>query len=713
MNSERITVLIPTCERSDVLKYSLATCLNQGDAGPVRFLVSDNFSQDNTQSVITNAMKQDSRFKSIRTSKRLGMAEHWEWALKHVADGWVCIIGDDDGLMPNALLNLRQAISRYPELSAINWPYSGYIYPDEKKPGVSGLLFLNWLEQLEIRSTEKWINRLVDFKSAFYVDLPMVYHGLLHTRLLQKIALSVGRQIGTRIPDVFLSIAAAGLIKNYLWLPYPQSINGSSRHSTYASVVGVNDSKVAQHFENDTDIEAGVGIPRNRSVTAMILESILSCQRSKILPADLKIDKKTCLSRIFLEMAERPQPSDNEHLKAIATVLDEDHWLEILLEKNEVELSLLRNQLHATEYVPKHPYTKQLDPKKVSDVTTATQVADKFFSSVRKPREEIASQMSFGERFRYNIKRLRSIFQPKKSTHYPQIRISEFSHLHPELHHRPSKKVFRTKLISQLCRYSTLDSSCFRDWAKQLKEPWRAHRKLWELAFICQALDERGMLASGCKGLGFAVGQEKLPAFFAARGCSITATDLDKSDKRIKPWAETNQWSDSLETLNQYGLCDPKLFQERVVFRAVDMNMIPSDLRDFDFTWSTCSFEHCGSLDLGLQFLQRQMDCLKPGGIAVHTTEFNLSSNDQTLNDSQCVIYRLKDIESICHKLVLQGHTIEPLDLDPGSDFFDRHVDTIPYWDWNTSQPSEIKHLRLNLAGYVSTSIALIIHKAA
>ena len=188
------------------------------------------------------------------------------------------------------------------------------------------------VEQLEIRSTEKWINRLVDFKSAFYVDLPMVYHGLLHTRLLQKIALSVGRQIGTRIPDVFLSIAAAGLSKNYLWLPYPQSINGSSRHSTYASVVGVNDSKVAQHFENDTDIEAGVGIPRNRSVTAMILESILSCQRSKICLL-IKVDKKTCLSRIFLEMAERPQPSDNEHLKAIATVLDEDHWLKFYSKK--------------------------------------------------------------------------------------------------------------------------------------------------------------------------------------------------------------------------------------------------------------------------------------------------------------------------------------------------------------------------------------------
>ena len=46
-----------------------------------------------------------------------------------------------------------------------------------------------------------------------------------------------------------------------------------------------------------------------------------------------------------------------------------------------------------------------------------------------------------------------------------------------------------------MCRHATLDSAAFRDWAEQLREPWRAHRKLWELAFICQALEERDALA--------------------------------------------------------------------------------------------------------------------------------------------------------------------------------------------------------------------------
>jgi hypothetical protein len=268
-------------------------------------------------------------------------------------------------------------------------------------------------------------------------------------------------------------------------------------------------------------------------------------------------------------------------------------------------------------------------------------------------------------------------------------------------------------LVSQLCRHATLDSSPFRDWAKQLLEPWRAHRKLWELAFICQALEERGMLQPGRKGLGFAVGAEKLPSFFAARGCRITATDLPSDDERNRPWAASGQWVGNLEALNESGLCPETTFRDNVAYRPVDMNHIPDDLGGYDFTWSTCSFEHCGNLDLGLRFLERQMDCLRPGGVAVHTTEFNLSSNDATLADGPCVIYRLKDIESVCKRLVEQGHRVEPIDLDPGQDPLDQVIDVPPYCQWATDPPARIKHLRLNLAGHASTSIALIVQKAA
>ena len=295
----------------------------------------------------------------------------------------------------------------------------------------------------------------------------------------------------------------------------------------------------------------------------------------------------------------------------------------------------------------------------------------------------------------------------------PPIRIAEFSRQHPELFAHGPWAEEGAGLVSQLCRFSTLDSPSFRRWLLQLGDGWHLHRKNWEHAYICQALHERGMLEPGRRGLGFAVGTEKLPSLFAALGCLITATDLAADDERNNDWAKTGQWAGNRDALNVHGLCPADEFRERVEFRAVDMNHVPDDLRGYDFTWSTCSFEHCGSLERGLEFLERQIDCLRPGGVAVHTTEFNLSSNDKTIDTGPAVVYRLRDIEDVVRRLLAQGHHVEPLDIDPGNRDIDRFVDPPPYSGSVGGPYGRIKHLRLDLDGYASTSIGLIIRKAA
>ncbi len=260
-------------------------------------------------------------------------------------------------------------------------------------------------------------------------------------------------------------------------------------------------------------------------------------------------------------------------------------------------------------------------------------------------------------------------------------------------------------LLSCLCRAEFLQSPAFRYWADQLRENWRLHRKLWEFCYVCQALYERDMLRDGRQGLGFAVGQEPLPSLFAARGCRVVATDLPADDERCRQWADTAQWTDSLQVLNERGLCEPAAFRERVRYRPVDMNHIPSDLRGFDFTWSSCSFEHCGSIELGRQFLINQMECLRPGGVAVHTTELNVTSNEDTLREGVTVIFRRRDLDEMAAALRGAGHTVEPLELDFGDTPADRHVDLPPY-------PQQT-HLRLRLANWTTTSVGLIITKRA
>lgn len=118
-------------------------------------------------------------------------------------------------------------------------------------------------------------------------------------------------------------------------------------------------------------------------------------------------------------------------------------------------------------------------------------------------------------------------------------------------------KLYKDDMLkSSICKQKQLESFPFRKMCKDLKVrewfddfsetnhiviPRRIlHRKSWEYAYITLALAERGMLQEGKRGLGFAVGTEPLPAYFASKGCLVTATDLGVSDTSENEWAQYN-----------------------------------------------------------------------------------------------------------------------------------------------------------------------------
>ncbi len=266
-------------------------------------------------------------------------------------------------------------------------------------------------------------------------------------------------------------------------------------------------------------------------------------------------------------------------------------------------------------------------------------------------------------------------------------------------------------LRSQLCTAEQLQSPEFLAWADAIRPAWDTddsgrptllHRKVWEWIYIIRALEERGVLEPGKRGLGFGVGHEALAAVFASRGCEILATDLDEEHAVDAGWMKDDQHASSLSDLNDAGLCEPEAFAHRVSFRNVDMRAIPPEIKGFDFVWSSCALEHLGSLELAQEFVFSAMDCLKDGGVAVHTTEFNVSSNEETLQDGDTVLFRRRDVQQLARRLGRSGYQMK-LDLSLGTTLADIHVDVPPY--------TGDVHLRTLLDRYVITSLGLIVEK--
>ena len=257
-------------------------------------------------------------------------------------------------------------------------------------------------------------------------------------------------------------------------------------------------------------------------------------------------------------------------------------------------------------------------------------------------------------------------------------------------------------LPSTVCRQIHFASDEYRHWMRAINRLPRLHRKDWEWFYIAQALFERGQLQHGRQGLGFAVGREPLPALFASLGCSVVATDQAHDQAMASGWATSGQYGSQLSELSFPAICPEKDFFERVSYRHLDMNDIPSDYEgQFDFCWSSCAFEHLGSIEHGLRFVERSLQTLRRNGVAVHTTEFNLSSNDVTIETPDVSIFRRRDIEELAERLERSGHHVEPFDWSLGSGFAEVVVDLPPY--------RQSPHLRLRFEGVDCTSLGLIV----
>jgi hypothetical protein len=139
-------------------------------------------------------------------------------------------------------------------------------------------------------------------------------------------------------------------------------------------------------------------------------------------------------------------------------------------------------------------------------------------------------------------------------------------------------------------------------------------RKLWEWVFIVHQAIRTGAVGPSKRALAFGVGREVLPAVFARMGARVTATDAPPAIAAAAGWQASGVFVGGLAHL-------PAKFMNRAAFEALvewrdcDMNAIDPALTDYDFCWSSCSLEHLGSLEHGLDFIIESVEkTLRVGG---------------------------------------------------------------------------------------------------
>jgi len=261
--------------------------------------------------------------------------------------------------------------------------------------------------------------------------------------------------------------------------------------------------------------------------------------------------------------------------------------------------------------------------------------------------------------------------------------------------------------LGQIASARHVDDYEYQTSSQVLKESNLYHRKHWEWVYIYASAKRFGLLKPGKSALGFGVGREPLVSAFAAAGVQVLATD--QPSETAGAWARTGQHSAKLKELHRPDVCGEEEFNRLVAFQAIDMTDLPTDLNRVDLAWSSCCFEHLGSPEAGYEFLRNSMELVAPGGVGLHTTEFDLSRFRPLLQTGSVtagdyvVFYRRHEIARIVRRLRAAGYQA---DIDwrvSKSHPMELQIDRVPY----THDP----HMRVEVGNRVVTSIGLCIRK--
>lgn len=297
----KFTVIIPTRERVATLGATLKSCIEQ-DYDNYKIIVSDNFSTDNTQMVVKSF--NDDRILYLNTGKRIAMHENWEFALSHVHDGYVTVIGDDDALMPNAVNDLCRMIQTTNAL-AISWIKAEYCWPNHPILELRNQLILPIVNRM-IRFKKKDVARDVQRFIFPYNRTPTLYNSAVNIEELNKARAIDGLFFKSISPDIYSGIALLSRLDSYLLSTRPFSVNGASAASNgtaFASQSSEAEPYLIFLKELSSYHDHLFGRVRG-SVFTEVVEAIMQANKH-VFEGKFRVSKMASILRIVAELSKR------------------------------------------------------------------------------------------------------------------------------------------------------------------------------------------------------------------------------------------------------------------------------------------------------------------------------------------------------------------------------------------------------------------------
>ena len=280
-NQFLLSIIIPTKNRQKYAIKVVEQILQFGDHR-IQIVIQDN-SDTRELSELLSVYNGDDRIKYNHTERILSFIDNFNLAV-NLSDGeYVCIIGDDDGIVPQ-ILDITEWASKNnidaikPDLNVTYfWPDSGAL---GNKTDNGYMSITKGTAKTRLCRPFNEVVKLLHQGAQQYLSLDMVklYHGIVKKECLERVRAQTGKYFGGLSPDIYIAVALSLLVDKVIAINVPLTISGICNKSASAdSATGRHAGKLeeAPHFRGHDQYEWSELVPRFYSVETIWADSAL------------------------------------------------------------------------------------------------------------------------------------------------------------------------------------------------------------------------------------------------------------------------------------------------------------------------------------------------------------------------------------------------------------------------------------------------------
>lgn len=270
-----LSVAIATKNREQYCIAAIQSILDYNDER-IEIAIADNSSSSEIKDFIDKI--NSNKVKYLYDDGPISSIENFNRAMELTTGEYVCLIGDDDTILPSAVEVANWAkVNNVGSICSNNALH--YYWPGARKEFPTGALIVPKLQskfyKVDVKTELELLIRNGIVNYVFY-DLPKTYHGIVKKDIMMRIKELTGSFYGGLSPDIYSVIAVSCLVDEHYITSIPLSIAGVCATSTSAeNFTGKHAGELASipHLKNRGQYIWDKNIPEYYSVSTIWGES--------------------------------------------------------------------------------------------------------------------------------------------------------------------------------------------------------------------------------------------------------------------------------------------------------------------------------------------------------------------------------------------------------------------------------------------------------